>query len=264
MSQHIELTLLALADRVACFHLQDELWHCLQLDGEPWNSLADQSQSGLAGILTAISKQLYRQSQLADVQLNILYDQDALPHLTAVPSTLAALGCRAWQILRWEPLFSRLPAQDRASTDGLPEHVWLRAYALPYLYDLFQQPQDTLSDELNLQRQRAATELQRLQEQIDARQLPSVEHLLVYLPMLYQNFWGHVSPTEVAALAGSLQVPDVPSPFPEPSIEILMILRKRFLLLPATERSWIIRLGQQLGQRLKLRVQMRDLVEATE
>lgn len=264
MPQHIELTLLALADRVACFRRQADLWHCLQLDGEPWNHLADRPQGGLADILTAISKQLYRQSQLAEVQLNILYDQAALPHLAAVPSTLAALSCRAWQILRWEPLFARLPAQESAAADGLPEHGWLQAYALPYLYGLFQQSQDALSEELDLQRQLAATELQRLQEQIDARQLPSVEHLLVYLPMFYQNFWGNVSPTEVASLAGSLRVPEVPSPFPEPSIEILTVLRKRFLLLPVAERNWIIRLGQQLGHRLKLRVQMRDLMEAAE
>ena len=62
-------------------------------------------------------------------------------------------------------------------------------------------------------------------------------------------------------MSGSLQIPDVESPYPEPSPEAIAVLRRRFLKLPSAQRSMVLGFAQELTYRLKVRPQLRDLLE---
>lgn len=114
------------------------------------------------------------------------------------------------------------------------------------------------------ERQKHEAQIQKLQEQLHALQLPSMEehllNLLTYLPAFYRNFFGTVRPDELALLAGTLHVPAVPSPFPDPSPNTVHALRKRFMSLPADEQARVLGFCRQLTHRLEVRPEMADLL----
>lgn len=268
MPNTLDLALFVFDERAACFRRSATApWHSLPLMREQW---MDVPAHNLAAVLKQINTELYRQSQLAEVQLCIVYDQAAASHLIDAPSTLNQLGCQRWQILSWE----RLLIGDRAAAcQHDPE--WLRSHALPILDTLFdgslegrrQAQRHALEGEEQAHQEKLrgmTQEIARLQAQVDALQLPSLEHLLVYLPAIFHNFWGSISPQDLALLAGSLQMPLIPSPHPEPSADTVATLKKRLLRLPDNERRKILAFSLELSHKLKVRAQMRDLLEASE
>ena len=108
--------------------------------------------------------------------------------------------------------------------------------------------------------QKHEDQIQKLQEQLHALQSPSIEHLLTYLPAFYRNFFGTVRPDELALLVGTLQVPELPSPFPDPSSNTVHMLRKKFLNLPTEEQARVLGFCRQLTYRLEVRPEMADLL----
>ena len=85
-----------------------------------------------------------------------------------------------------------------------------------------------------------------------------MEHLLTFLPAFYRNFFGTVRPDELALLAGTLQVPALPSPYHDPSPDTVHVLRKRFLNLPIGEQTRVLDFCRQLTHRLDVRPEMAD------
>lgn len=102
-----------------------------------------------------------------------------------------------------------------------------------------------------------------LRDQLARLDRPAMESLLVYLPVIYRNFWGTVRPDELALLAGLLDVPVIPSPYPEPGAAVVAVMKKRFLQLPEQERASLIAFCHQLPYHLTVRAQMRALLEST-
>lgn len=102
-----------------------------------------------------------------------------------------------------------------------------------------------------------------LRDQLARLDRPAMESLLVYLPVIYRNFWGTVGPDELALLAGLLEVPVIPSPCPEPSTATVAAMKKRFLQLPEQERASLIAFCSQLPYQLTVRAEMRALLEST-
>lgn len=104
-------------------------------------------------------------------------------------------------------------------------------------------------------------ENQLLRTQLTQQGKAPLESLLVFLPIIYRNFWSSVRPEELAALAGTTQIPSIPSPYPEPDGALVSAMKKRFLLLPEQERSALLDFCRQLPYRLTVRYEMRDLLE---
>jgi hypothetical protein len=102
-----------------------------------------------------------------------------------------------------------------------------------------------------------------LRDQLVRLDRPAMESLLVFLPVIYRNFWGTVRPDELAQLAGLLEVPVIPSPCPEPSVATRLAMKKRFLQLPEQERASLIAFCRQLPYQLTVRAEMRALLEST-
>jgi hypothetical protein len=100
-----------------------------------------------------------------------------------------------------------------------------------------------------------------LRKQLSTHTKPSIEKLIVFLPIFYRHFWNTVSPNELATLAGLLNAPLIPSPYPEPSAEIISAMKNQFLLLPSNEQEKLIQFCQQLPYKLKVRPEMRTILE---
>lgn len=115
-----------------------------------------------------------------------------------------------------------------------------------------------------LEQQNAKAELdqlrienKRLRAQLGQGSPISLEQLVAFLPVIYRNFWNSVSPNDLALLAGSLKIPEIPSPCPEPSAEAIWTMRQRLATMPEHERDRIIEYCRQLPFKLNMRPEIK-------
>lgn len=238
---------------------------------------ADKAATELQQVLKDQSDRIHQQHDLQGIEVHLVYGQADAAALANAPRALAGLRCSTWQILRLEPLLERAAvARGITPAQPLKDDPWLKTVLLPILTSTFahfndtnhafqaeeararQQHEDTM-ESLRADVQTKQQEMAHLQARINALQLPGVEHLLVYLPAIYRNFWGVVRPDELALLAGTLTVPNVPSPYPDPSPDTVTTLKRRFLSLPALDRERVLVFCRELPHRLDVRSEMRDL-----
>lgn len=95
-------------------------------------------------------------------------------------------------------------------------------------------------------------ENRRLAQRIAEWDVPSLETLLEFLPVIFRNFWGQVRAEEVAVLARSSEVPRIPSPYTEPSAQEIMLARQLLIQLPEDERARILAACRTLMKRHRL------------
>lgn len=234
------------------------------------------NKTALDPILTYVSDRFNQEHALRDMEVHLLYGQADIAAVADAPHSLMTLHCKTWQILRLEPLLERA-AVASGVTPKQPlegDDKWLKTVLLPILSSTFaysnnafqveeararQAHEDTM-ESLRAEVQARQQEAAQLQARIHALQLPGVEHLLVYLPAIYRNFWGVVRPDELALLAGTLTVPNVPSPYPDPSPDTVIALKRRLLQLPELDRARVLGFCRALPHRLDVRPEMRDLL----
>jgi hypothetical protein len=267
------LALVLVADQVACFsHRGGPVWRRESVHGEGWY-LLPQAGGGLPAVLDELSQRLYRSDRLAGFEVHLLVSQGALPRLTDVGRDLAAVGCQRWQVLRWEPLRDRAGMlAGSLAEEPLPTEDWLRAHLLPLLESTFhyrdeagaaeraraqRQHEDTL-ESLRAERLRLQADLNAMRDQLAALQRPSVEALVTYLPAIYRQVFGVISPADLALLGGELRVPQIASPWPEPSPDTLLTLQRQMRKLPTQERDRLREFCQRLPHKLEVRPEMRD------
>lgn len=240
--------LVVMGERVACFEstaAADEQWAVTLINGDPWTSLSSYSARTLGSVLKQLSERRNLHKQLAQMDLTLIYEQSAALHLADVSRSLTELQCSSWEVLRYESLVERV---------RLPESKLLRPHDVAWLAEHLL---------VQLDSTRQANESVTIPAVIanGLPDLPDVKLLQLYLPLLFQRFWSSISPQDLAFMSGSLEIPDVESPYPEPSLEAIAMLRRRFLKLPPAQRSEILRFAQELTYKLKVRTQVRDLLE---
>lgn len=264
--------LILLPERAAFFRFEGKNWQVEKINGESWSRLPQ--PEAVTCLLQSLDKRI-NDGNLAHVSLDVLYDENAVSTLPSLAVTLAELQCFQWQILRLAPLRQRAivlshePAQDPWAIE------WLCKLMLPVLQACTRYGDEALQQErqraeqvyeetldtLRADRSQLEAQLADLQAQIRAVQLPEVTHLLTYLPALYRNVWGCIGPHELALLAGQLQIPEIPSPFPEPSADTLTALQRRLLKLPREERQRLHAFCLALPHKLNPRAEMRAWLE---
>jgi len=238
--------LVLIGDRIACFESTgtNQTWRSTSISGDQWVSLSSHSGYTPGSVLNQLSERCNLKSQLAQMHITLVYELAAAQYLADVSRVFSELQCQRWEVLRYESLAERvtLSGGDQPRPHDV---VWLAEHLLPALA-LPAMVEDALF--------RAA-------HKVDVSSgLPDVHLLQLYLPLLFQNFWSSVSPQDLAFMSGSLEIPDVESPFPEPSREAVAVLRRSFLGLPSEKRQSVLRFAHDLTYHLKVRDQMSDLL----
>lgn len=265
------LVLLLLEQQLACFVQSAQRgWRHVALDGETWRSLS--SHYTLRHALAELDQHINRSDQLARFELQLIYDHASLAQLDCLSGDLASVGCSTWQVLRWEPLRERAGG---ASLPPQPEPKCLLERVLPLLESTFhyqdsalamerahaQQQHQVLVQQLEAERAQLKSQLTELYGQVRSLQQPSVYTLVSYLPALYRQVFSIISPHDLALLAGSLEVPEIPSPWPEPSADTLLTKQAQLRQLPTAEAQRLRDFCQQLSHRLEPRKEMRAWLE---
>jgi hypothetical protein len=277
MHKNIKLiTLIAFSDKAAFFQLKQSKWHSERLKGEEWSTLRPNLTLTVPSLLRQLSERLNSESKMADVELHIVYIDSAIQFLQNVTETLAELNCTRWQILRWEPLFHRACSSLNSKPDvDKIDNTWIITNVLPILQSAFNYSDEAFAaehdrairfheetlDSLRAEKQRLTQEKADLQIQVEALQLPNIERLLVFLPAIYRNFWGRISPYELGLMAQTFNVPEIPSPQHELSNDTVLQLKRQMLRLPEEDRKRILYFCKKLPHKLEVRPEMRDLLE---
>lgn len=252
------------------------LWTHQRIKGEAaLDCKPDKAASVLQQVLKDQSERINQQHALRDIEVHLLYGLADSKTMSDAPKALADLQCATWQILRLEPLLERAAVASGVTPTVALEgnDPWLKKVLLPILSSTFaysnqafqaeeararQTHEDTM-ESLRAEMEGKRQEVAQLQARIHALQLPGVEHLLVFLPAIYRNFWGVVRPDELALLAGTLTVPAIPSPYSDPSPDTVLALKRRLLQLPELDRERVLGFCRDLPHRLDVRPEMRDL-----
>lgn len=270
-----------------------EHWKLRRLKGEAYVDL--RGRQAFQSLLQELNEQINAAEALAGVSIHVFYGCETVDCVKQAPNDLLQLGCKNWQMLQLEPLMARAQAHTPCPVAqpflrhlNEPDQValtWVRQVLLPIVSSTFfytdravavelervrqslqaqsekaRQAHEETLESLRAERQSHEAQIRLLQQQVRALQLPSMEHLLTYLPAFYRNFFGTVRPDELALLAGTLHVPAVPSPYPDPSPNTVHALRKRFMSLPADEQARVLGFCRQLTHRLEVRPEMADLL----
>lgn len=256
-------------------------WHLHRLKGEA--CIALRGRQPFQSLLQELSEQINAAQALAGVHIHVFYGQETVDVLKQAPQDLLQLGCQTWQMLQIGPLMARAQAHTPCPVEqpflihldgpGQAALAWVRQVLLPIVSSTFfyidravvseleqaRQTHEETLESLRAERKSYEAQIQLLQQQVLALQLPNMEHLLTYLPAFYRNFFGTVRPDELALLAGTLQVPALPSPYPDPSPNTVHMLRKRFMSLPDDEQARVLGFCRQLTHRVEVRPEMVDL-----
>ncbi|MGZ5177601.1 MAG: hypothetical protein ACXWC0_14770 [Burkholderiales bacterium] len=98
--------------------------------------------------------------------------------------------------------------------------------------------------------------------QVEIKQLGAakIDHLLVFLPVFFRNFWTVIRPDELAMMCGRLDVPEVKSPYLEPSSDTVRFMKNRFNALDVADQEQVLAFCRGLQHRLTVRTEMREFL----
>lgn len=236
-------------------------------------------------LLQEISGQLNHNDNLASIQINLFYSMDSASLLSDVSVSLNELQCNAWQVLQLEPLFEQaskkhpVPDSWSLAQSQKPQSksaIWLHDSLLPTvenllfpssgnntsqaqsLEDVREAPAEKTHEQLAQLREKIRTLEHRLAQQSadNFNTMPDAEHLLSFLPALYEQAFTILSGTDLALLIGRIEPFDIPSPYQEPSGDALYMKQRIFLNLPIEQQRQIAAFAQQASQKLRPRQNM--------
>lgn len=261
--------LLLLDRKLCCFdRLERQRWRRVALSGEDWYALT--TSSGLSTALSELDAAPARGPRWSSLEVHLFYSAAAMQQLAEGLPKLVELGCSRWQVLRWEPWRARCERLSGLECAApLPSEDWLAQQLLPLLESTLEldapppastRPEPSVADDpAQLQRARIGLqeELEAMRALVAALQQPTLEQLISYLPAVYRNPFVSIAPHDLALLAGQLHVPQIASPWPEPSTDTLLTLQNRLRRLPQGEAERLRHFCRQLPHRLDVRAEMR-------
>lgn len=271
-------------------------WTVRRVKGEELIPLKPGKSPSLRALLSELSAQYNHADQLAEVQVDILYSDDSLDHLKDLPAELARQHCRAWQILRLEPLIESLarhsPPPERWSLAELRKAQsasaqWLLNSLMPHL--------DALLDGECLQAEPAAAPAR--PARTTGRSVPvaqaahstahppasphrppvrpaapaypddldySDEQLLSFLPALYKGAFNVLDGAKLAELTGRDEPYRLPRPYNELNEHARNTKQREFVRLPPKLQRRIVGFVRAAGHKLAPHPEMQATIRRLE
>jgi hypothetical protein len=265
-------------DAKACtawrYSATDKQWIITYLKGDE-SFIHNQRPDTLDELLLEMAECLNDDSLQTGI-LQILFDAEAASLLTKALETLRRHKIANWQLLDLEYWLERTALQGHA-VPCMADPAWVGKHVLPLLVitapsavqtkpettktespsnDGGGRPDDAPDTVAHLQAQQEIERLNTLNgqymEQIRAlhAELESKalvnpaqrrETLIAFMPVVFKDFWSKVTPATVASLlhVSPQQLPEIPSPYPNPDMATVLAKKKQFSLLPPGEQQGV-------------------------
>ena len=263
-------------------------WQSMPIKGE--NAWPLQGDASWHLVLQEINDQFNLSSKLAEGWVYWFLEETQPQAIQRLQSLHEDFAIYHWSLLNWQGLnelgLTTAPETNQAI------NLWLQAQLASLLAPVPLAPErpepeesaqentaeaDLIAD-LAKQKQQLKKEKEKLEQQLEAQQKQldylknrleitaasqmDMETLVTYLPLLYKNFWGQIRPDEVAMLAGSLNIPEIPSPAREPDSGVLQVMKKRLQNLPQEQQDQLRQFCRQLPHTPQPRPEMDFFFEA--
>lgn len=238
-----------------------------------------------------------RSSGLAACSVFVLSDRLGLFAQSELLEPLQQAQAQQCQLIRLSWLAERSGTLPPASADA----DWLQQYILPELASAKEttfKPEDSQEKVISTELQEAQTHIKRLQQRVEQLQESeqqlslqlqekaqtlqdaqadintlkrrgdalinnelTMSQLTTLLPGLYKNFWSSISPSDLALLAGTTEIPQISSPIHEPTDAVIQTLKKRILALHRSQKEQLRELCRQLPRQFDIRPEMQFFFE---
>ena len=270
---------LVLLDTAILFEYTNGTWEVCPIYDEKTNSLRDDNAA--ANIARELDTHINATSQLRDIELMVIYDKEASSQIPNLSTSLLELQSVSWQLFSWQFVIQKLNnTNNELQINTMKSDItWLSQSLLPVINSLgskdietdiesedYEDSQEgTAIERIELEKARESNrelqhKVQRLQHQANALQGLSIHKIITFMPAIYQNFWHVVKPSDIGLLVGNYAMPEIPSPFPEPAIDTIHMMKKQFLALPKQDQQQIIEFCQQLTYPLSIRQEFKALM----
>ena len=270
---------LVLLDTAILFEYTNSTWEVCPIYDEKTNSLRDDNAA--ANIARELDTHINATSQLRDIELMVIYDKEASSQIPNLSTSLLELQSVSWQLFSWQFVIQKLNnTNNELQINTMKSDItWLSQSLLPVINSLgskdietdiesedYEDSQEgTAIERIELEKARESNrelqhKVQRLQHQANALQDLSIHKIITFMPAIYQNFWHMVKPSDIGLLVGNYAMPEIPSPFPEPAMDTIHMMKKQFLALPEQEQQQIIEFCQQLTYPLSIRQEFKALM----
>ena len=270
---------LVLLDTAILFEYTNSTWEVCPIYDEKTNSLRDDNAA--ANIAKELDTHINATSQLRDIELMVIYDKEASSQIPNLSTSLLELQSVSWQLFSWQFVIQKLNnTNNELQINTMKSDItWLSQSLLPVINSLgskdietdiesedYEDSQEgTAIERIELEKARESNrelqhKVQRLQHQASASQGLSIHKIITFMPAIYQNFWHVVKPSDIGLLVGNYAMPEIPSPFPEPAMDTIHMMKKQFLALPEQEQQQIIEFCQQLTYPLSIRQEFKALM----
>lgn len=278
--------LLLVNQQATVFIQTDKGWQIHPIYGEQSNPISNNDTAPIKKIISEIDKYINLEEQLANVEVILICDEYCIKQVSSeLPEYLNQLKCSTFRFVSWEN--AKEEAMQLGESEGQvaeDNDNWLYDIFLPLLdagidskqaiikqKEINKQYEETLAQlraeheetlaQLHTEKDDLREQINDLQEQINRLSVPDLEKLTTYLPIIYRNFWNSIKPSDLALIAGTYRIPEVPSPFPEPSRDTVALMKKRLQSLPRSEYEKIIHLCRELPHQLEIRPEMRFIID---
>lgn len=270
---------LVLLDTAILFEYTNSTWEVCPIYDEKTNSLRDDNAA--ANIARELDTHINATSQLRDIELMVIYDKEASSQIPNLSTSLLELQSVSWQLFSWQFVIQKLNnTNNELQINTMKSDItWLSQSLLPVINSLgskdietdiesedYEDSQEgTAIERIELEKARESNrelqhKVQRLQHQANALQGLSIHKIITFMPAIYQNFWHVVKPSDIGLLVGNYAMPEILSPFPEPAMDTIHMMKKQFLALPEQEQQQIIEFCQQLTYPLSIRQEFKALM----
>lgn len=215
-------------------------------------------------------------SYLENNQVTIIADNNLFSNLMALVTDFESIPLSSLTIHSWEAILTQqhLVKENVLNALDYQKGEWLVKYILSPLSSNASMNETISDSELYEQLKNLENERKDLQQKIDELvneldQLKNqhkndsqrVEMLASFLPIIYRNFWHKVKPSDLALIASSYQEISVPSPFPEPSADTILIKKKQLLALSENEKNELISICNDLPSYLEVRPEFKGFLD---
>ena len=270
---------LVLLDTAILFEYTNSTWEVCPIYDEKTNSLRDDNAA--ANIVKELDTHINATSQLRDIELMVIYDKEASSQIPNLSTSLLELQSISWQLFSWQFVIQKLNnTNNELQINTMKSDItWLSQSLLPVINSLGSKDIETNIESKDYEDSQEGTaierielekalesnrelqhKVQRLQHQANALQGLSIHKIITFMPAIYQNFWHVVKPSDIGLLVGNYAMPEIPSPFPEPAIDTIHMMKKQFLALPKQDQQQIIEFCQQLTYPLSIRQEFKALM----
>ena len=286
-------TFVVLQDQLSCYRYSNEKWKVEPIEGETYLQLNKGQQISWDDLLNKLNQRHNSEHKLANTCITLIRsDADFIDDFSNV---VEHYDCTTWQVFLVENLLSQEQIsslnlesirQDLLPKTRLAEYLVDRkqesiALKIQQTKDLLeekdsqlrtlQKTNESLLNEINQTKKLAEekdTQLRKawkineaLLEDAKVIQAPDTSYLITYLPLFFSDVWTKITMSDIACFSESQFIPEIPSPYQEPSNDCLHRLKRRFQKLSEIKQASILECCSDLQHQYEVRRLARHLLE---